>query len=309
MLCSTACPSQRAGSAAVCGIAGFPAEKGAFMKTWFITGGSTGLGRCIAEAALARGDQVAVAAIDPENMQDYLPRFDNRVLVQYLDVTSEDMVKETFAEAVRKFGRVDICVNNAGFMHLGAVEELTQAEVRKLMDTNFMGNFFVAKQAAKHMREQGGGVIVQMASLAAVDVLAGNGLYGASKWAVEGLSEALYHEMKPFGVKVIIVEPGTIKTGIARRSRHSEPLPAYHALLADVRKRWVDCDDSGDTGDPVKCAKILLKLVDLENPPVRIPLTTFAYEISQEVCRNRLVQAEHWLPYSRMADIAYDGPI
>ncbi len=279
------------------------------MKTWFITGGSTGLGRCIAEEALARGDQVAVAAIDPENMQDYLPRYDKNVLVQYLDVTSEELVTEAFAEAVRKFGRIDICVNNAGFMHLGAVEELTQVEVRKLMDTNFMGNFFVAKQAAKHMRENRSGVIVQMASLAAVDVLAGNGLYGASKWAVEGLSEALYHEMKPFGVKVILVEPGTIKTGIERRSRHSKPLPAYQELLAEVRRRWVDCDDSGDTGDPVKCAKVLLKLVELDDPPVRIPLTTFAYEVSQEVCRDRLVQAERWLPYSRMADIAYDGPI
>lgn len=273
-------------------------------KTWFITGASSGLGRSFAEAALSRGDQVAVASIDLENMQDYSKRFGALAYVQYLDVTSRVMVEEVFAAAAAHFGKIDICVNNAGFVQIGSLEEMSEEEARRQMDVNFFGTFFVSQQAARHMRERRSGTIVQMASLAAVDVLSGNCMYGASKWAVEGMSEALYQEMKEFGVRVIILEPGNIKTGIAKSARFSKRIPAYDDVIKPVRERWTRGDNSEDVGDPNKCAEVLLKLVDSENPPKRMILTTQAYEIVRSVLIERREELEAWKDFSSMADIS-----
>lgn len=274
------------------------------MKAWFITGAATGLGRCIAEAALSRGDRVAAVDIRIDLMQDYVERFGERAWVQRMDVTDEAAVREVFAGAVEYFGAIDVCVNNAGFMHLGAVEELSGEEMRQIMNVNFMGCFFVSREAAAHMRRQGRGTIIQMSSLAAVDVLAGNAAYAATKSAMEGMSVALAREMEHFNVRVVMLEPGTIKTGIAKNSRHSKPIAAYESMLASDRHRWVDCDDSGDTGDPLKCAQLVLRMADMDRPPLRLALTTLAYEVSFSALRQRLEELEKWREYSLMADIS-----
>lgn len=273
------------------------------MKTWFITGASSGLGRSFAEAALSRGDEVAVASIDPENMQDYSKRFGDLAYVQHLDVTNRGMVEDVFADAISHFGKIDICVNNAGFVQIGCLEEMSEIEARRQIDVNFFGTFFVSQQAARHMREHRSGTIVQMASLAAEDVLSGNCMYGASKWAVEGMSGALYHEMREFGVRVILLEPGNIKTGIAKSARFSKSIPAYDDVIKAVRERWTKGDNSEDIGDPDKCAQVLLKLVDSENPPKRMVLTTQAYEIVRSVLSARLEELDAWKDFSAMADI------
>lgn len=274
------------------------------MKNWFITGASSGLGRCIAEAALRRGDCVAAVATHPEKMHDLADVYGERVWVKRLDVTDETMVQSVFAQAVRTFGHIDVCVNNAGYMHLGAVEELSGEEMRRIMDTNYMGCFYVSREAAAHMRRAGKGIILQMSSLAGIDVLAGNAAYGASKFAMEGMSLALAREMEPFGVRVAILEPGTIKTGIARRSRHSAPIADYEEMLAADRHRWVDGDDSNDTGDPLRCAEIVLRLADMEKPPLHLPMTTLSYEIAKTVYKERLEELDTWQEYCRMADFA-----
>ena len=161
------------------------------MKTWYITGASTGLGRQYTLAALNRGDRVVAASIDPENMEDYKEKYKDQVLVQYLDVTKKDMVDQCFKEAVEYFGGIDICVNNAGYMQCGAVEEMSEEEVRKIFDCNFFGTFFVTQAAVEHMREKRSGMIIQTASLSAIDTIAGEGIYGATKKAIHGMSQAL----------------------------------------------------------------------------------------------------------------------
>ena len=275
------------------------------MKTWFITGASTGLGREYTLAALNRGDRVAAASIDPENMQDYREKYGDQVLVQYLDVTKKDMVDKVFAEAVQTFGHIDICVNNAGYMQCGAVEEMSEAEARRIFDCNFFGTLFVTQAAAAHMRSRRSGTIVQTASLSAVDTIAAEGLYGASKHALMGMSQALYHEMKEFGVRVVVIQPGPIKTNMARRAKVCEKrIPDYNQVMAAELERWSNPEDhTADTGDAAKCAQALLAIVDSENPPRHIVFTSFAYEILQMSVEARLAEAEEWKEVSFSCDI------
>lgn len=274
------------------------------MKTWYITGTSTGLGRKYVEAALARGDQVAAASIDPENMTDYNRRFGNQALVQYLDVTNREMVEKCFTEAIDHFGHIDVCVNNAGYIQCGAVEEMSEIEARNIFDCNFFGTLFVTQQAAKHMRERRSGTIVQTASLSAVDTIAGEGLYGSTKHAILGMSGALYHELKEFGVRVVVIEPGPIKTNMAKRARLCEQrIPDYERVLEPETTRWSTEDNAVDTGDASKCAQILLRVVDSENPPRQIVFTSFAYEILQNSVKERMREAEEWKEVSFSADM------
>lgn len=274
------------------------------MKTWYITGASTGLGREYTEAALARGDQVVATSIDPENMTDYKERFGNQVLVQYLDVTKTEMVEKCFTEAIAYFGHIDVCVNNAGYIQCGAIEEMSESEARNIFDCNFFGTLFVTQQAAKHMRERRSGTIVQTASLSAVDTIAGEGMYGATKHAILGMAGALYHELREFGVRVIVIEPGPIKTNMAKRAKLCERrIPDYEKVLEPETTRWGEGDNAVDTGDASKCAQILLKVVDSDNPPRQIVFTTFAYEVLQNSVKERMKEAEEWKEVSFSADI------
>ena len=274
------------------------------MKTWFITGASTGLGRCIAEAALNAGDNVAVASIDPENMQDYKGRFGDKVLVIDLDVTKSDKVKEAFASAIEYFGQVDVVVNNAGFMQCGAVESMEEDEVRRSFDCNFFGTFFLSKEAAAHMRPRRSGTIIQIASLSAVDTIGGEGIYGATKHAVLGMSQALHGELEPFGVKVVIVEPGPIRTTMAKRAKMCRnPIHEYDTVIGGELNRWEKEEEVKETNtNPKKCAQVILKLAECENPPREIVLGSFAHEILKETTGNRLVMADQWKEISDSTD-------
>lgn len=274
------------------------------MKTWFITGASSGLGRCFAEAALNRGDKVAVAAIDPENMQDYPEKYGERALVLDLDVSNPEQAKACFAKAVEVFGQIDVLVNNAGYMQCGAVESMEEDEVRRIFDVNFFGNFFLSKEAARHMRERGSGTIIQIASLSAVDTIAGEGMYGATKHAVLGMSQALHMELAPFGVKVVIVEPGPVHTNMSKRAKLCRnPVHAYDKIVGAELDRWAeDAEYNLPGADPAKCAKVILKLADAENPPREIVLSTFAYDVLQEVTKNRLASAEEWKAETKEVD-------
>lgn len=280
------------------------------MKTWYITGASTGLGRQYTLAALNRGDRVAAASIDPENMEDYKENYGDQVLVQYLDVTKKDMVDRCFKEAAEYFGGIDICVNNAGYMQAGAVEEMSEEEVRRIFDCNFFGTLFVTQAAVEHMREKRSGIIVQTASLSAIDTIAGEGIYGATKKAIHGMSQALYHEVKDFGVKVIILEPGPIATNMAKRAKLCRrEIEDYAEVVRSERIRWESSkiDRSHDCGDPALCAQALLKIVDSEEPPKEIALTTFANEILRITTKERLELADQWQEVTAMADIQVSG--
>lgn len=274
------------------------------MKNWYITGASTGLGREYAEAALNRGDQVVAVSIDPENMQDYKERYGDRVLVQELDVTDHEAVERSFAEAVEYFGHIDVCVNNAGYMQCGAIEEMSEEEARKIFDCNFFGTLFATQQAACHMRQRRSGMIVQTASLSAIDTIAGEGMYGATKRAILGMSGALYHELKEFGVHVVVLEPGPIKTNMAKRAKLCKKrIPDYEKVLEPETTRWDEGDNLVDTGDPAKCAQVLLKVVDSDDPPREIVFTTFAYDVLMNAINGRTAEAEKWKAESFSADI------
>lgn len=274
------------------------------MKTWFITGASTGLGRCVAEAAFSAGDSVAVASIDPENMQDYKERFKECALVIDLDISDPAKVKKSFNEAIDYFGHIDVLVNNAGYMQCGAVESMEEDEVRKIFDCNFFGTFFLSKEAAAHMRPRRNGMIIQIASLSAVDTIAGEGMYGATKHAVLGMSQALHAELAPFGVKVIIVEPGPVHTTMAKRAKLCRNnISEYNDTVGAELKRWQsDAKFDLQGTAPEKCADVIMKLSGTENPPREIVLGSFAYDILEKTTSERMKSALQWKEQTVAAD-------
>lgn len=274
------------------------------MKTWFITGAGSGLGRCIAEAALNRGDQAVVSDIRMEVMEDYAEHFGERALVRHLDVTDREEAEEVFRAGIESCGGIDVLVNNAGYVMFGPVEEIDPEQAYRIMETNFFGTFCLSRLAARHMRERRRGTIVQITSLSAVDAPAGNGIYAATKWAVEGLSVCLADEMRHFGVRVVCIEPGKIRTGIEKRAQVAAS-GAYEDILKEDMNRWREKDDSDSDGDPRKCAELIVRLADAENLPRRLALTTFAYTIAQAENRRRFDEAEVWRDWSVQAD--YSG--
>ncbi len=276
------------------------------MKNWFITGASTGLGRKIAEAALKRGDRVCAASIDPENMQDYEGRFGtNNVLVKKLDVTSYDMCANVFAQAVDYFGHIDVMVNCAGFMQCGAVECMEEDEVRKIFDCNFFGAFFMSKEAARHMRIRRSGTIIHVASLSAIDVIAGESMYGATKMAVKGMAQALHGELAEFGVNVCILEPGPIRTDMAKRAKICRnQIPEYNNSCGEEIERWKKTDsyDMERATDPEKIAQTVLRIADCDNPPRELVAGSFAYDILNVTYKERLASADEWYEESASCD-------
>ncbi|MBB3674757.1 SDR family NAD(P)-dependent oxidoreductase [Modestobacter versicolor] len=237
---------------------------GTAVKTWFITGTSTGFGRHWAEAALERGDRVVATARRAETIADYPERFGRDVLTLELDVTGREAVRAAVQRAQEHFGVLDVVVNNAGYGHFGMVEELTEQELRDQLETNFFGAVWVTQAALPVFRSQGHGHLVQVTSEGGVRAFPGIGAYHASKWAVEGLSESLWQEVGSMGIHVTNVEPGPYATDwLARGSRTSAPLPAYDAVRAAGEGGW-------QLGDPAATRAAMLQVVDSPEPPHRV---------------------------------------
>ncbi|MEV4219563.1 SDR family NAD(P)-dependent oxidoreductase [Nonomuraea sp. NPDC049725] len=241
-------------------------------KVWFITGTSRGLGREFAEAALSRGDRVAAAARDPRSLEALVDAHGDAVLPLALDVTDRAAVFESVRRAQERFGRLDVIVNNAGYAQIGAVEELTERELRDQMETNLFGAVWVVQAALPYLREQRSGHIVQLSSAAGLIAMPLGGAYHASKWALEGLNEALAGEVAGFGVKVTVIEPGGFAT---RDGKNPDPLANGHMARMDpaydeLRQRLGAAAGSQPAGDPAAAAQALLTLVDLDNPPLRV---------------------------------------
>jgi NAD(P)-dependent dehydrogenase (short-subunit alcohol dehydrogenase family) len=269
------------------------------MKYWLITGASRGLGRAFAEAALERGDKVAMTSRNPRRLDDLVARFGEAAVALPLDLTRTAEVTNVFQQAVERCGHLDVVVNNAGYILLGAVEEITEQEAREQVETLFFGPLFLTKEAVRHMRERGSGTIVQVSSLAGIGGLPGNSMYGASKWALEGMCEALRQEVKDFGIRVIILQPAGIRTDIAHGIQRSRPLSYYDEVLREQRERWVTGEDPHATGDAKRCAQVLLDLVDRSDPPFRLALGSFGTEIGRLLWRQRIEESEAWDKVSR----------
>lgn len=263
------------------------------MKVWFITGASRGLGRAFAEAALDRGDKVAATSRTLASVQDLQEKYGEAALPIALDVCDTQACRDAFRYAVDYFGQVDVLVNNAGYILLGAVEECDEESMRKEVETMFFGPLFLSQEAVKHMRPRGSGVILHTSSLGALDVLAGNSMYGAAKWALEGASEALRREIEPFGLHVIMIEPGAIRTGIGGTVVKAPEMREYDSCsaLVEQRERWATTTDHTACGDPKKCAQVVLQLVDSDNPPFRLLMSSEANNIGIQYLKDRLEDA------------------
>lgn len=263
-------------------------------KNWFITGASRGFGREWTRAALERGDRVAATARDTSTLEDLVARYGDAFVPLQLDVTDRDAAIAAVADAHRALGPLDVVVNNAGYGHFGFVEELSEADIRQQMETNFFGLLWVTQAALPLLREQRSGHIIQVTSIGGLSAFPLLGAYHASKWAVEGLTQSLAAEVKEFGIKVTLVEPAGFATDWAGSSSiHSDPLPAYD----DQRRRAEEsraARNSSGPGDPGASAAALLQIVDAEEPPLRCLFGAAALSIVRADYESRLAGWEAW---------------
>jgi NAD(P)-dependent dehydrogenase (short-subunit alcohol dehydrogenase family) len=260
-------------------------------KVWFITGTSKGFGRVWAEAALARGDQVAATARDTKTLEPLVEKFGDNVAALALDVTDKSAVAAAIAAAHQKFGRLDVVINNAGYGLFGAVEEVSEAEARAQIETNLFGALWVTQAALPIMRAQRAGHIIQISSIGGVNAFPTVGLYHASKWGLEGFSQSLASEVAAFGIKVTIVEPGGYATewGGASATR-AAPMPAY-----DPARAAIAAFRSGNTpGDPDATGAAMLKVVDSPEPPLRIFFGSVGLPLTRAEYLRRLETWEKW---------------
>lgn len=243
------------------------------MRTWLITGASRGFGALIVEKALQAGDAVIATARKPADITARLGEHANLLAVR-LDVTREEEAHQAVAEGIKRFGRIDVLVNNAGFGVLGAVEETSAAETERLFATNVFGVLNVTRAVLPHMRQQRAGHIINISSIGGYQAYMGWGVYGATKFAVEGITEALYQELAPLGIHATVVEPGFFRTDFLDEQsllKTALELPDYDETVGKVRHVARDYNHA-QPGNPAKLADALMALVKAPNPPQRLPL-------------------------------------
>ena len=259
-------------------------------KTWFITGASRGFGRIWAEAALSRGDQVTATARKLEDIADLAARFGDAVLPLALDVTNSEQVKQVVNQAYAHFGKLDVLVNNAGASLLAATEEASDEQIRDLFDTNYIGMVRVLRAALPLLRQQGSGHILGVSSGLGITSLPLIGFYCATKWAVEAMHEALAQEVEGFGIKVTLVEPAAYATDFGKSAKIADVLEPY----ADFRKQVMARLTTIERGDPQATSDAILKLVDTENPPLRLGLGTTILSRARAAYAERIATWESW---------------
>jgi NAD(P)-dependent dehydrogenase (short-subunit alcohol dehydrogenase family) len=240
-------------------------------RVWLITGASSGFGHAIADAALSRGDSVAATSRRTDELSDLAQNA--RVHVLSLDVTDAAQRAAAVSEVIGRFGRIDVLVNNAGRTQVGAVEETSDEELRALFDLHFFAPAALTRAVLPHMREHGGGAIVQMSSVGGQVTAPGFGAYCATKFALEGLTETLRDEVAGFGIRTLIVEPGAFRTGLFRpgAAYMSAEMPEYAETVGPTRA-YVRDNNGEQPGDPAKAAAAILAALDADAPPTRLVL-------------------------------------
>jgi NAD(P)-dependent dehydrogenase (short-subunit alcohol dehydrogenase family) len=279
--------------------------KNGFKRVWFITGASRGLGALIAKAALADGNAVIAAG---RNVAAIAGRLGDSLalLPVALDVTNEAQAKTAVEAVVEKFGRIDVLVNNAGFGLLGAIEESSDADVRRMYDTNVFGLLNITRAVLPVMRSQRAGHIINMSSLGGYRSAAGFGAYCSTKFAVEGLTEALRAELKPLGIHATVVEPGYFRTDFLDASSlvvAREVIADYDETSGNVRRIAANMNHN-QPGDPAKLATALVELVDSQTPPLRLPLGTDALKAIAEKNAYVTQETETWKALSQSTDFS-----
>jgi NAD(P)-dependent dehydrogenase (short-subunit alcohol dehydrogenase family) len=266
-------------------------------KTWFITGASRGFGRIWAEAALKRGDQVTATARKLADVAGLKKQFGDAVLPLALDVTNSEQVQQAVQQAYAHFGRLDILVNNAGTSLLAATEEASDEQIRDLFDTNYIGMVRVLRAALPLLRKQGSGHILGVSSGLGITSMPLIGFYAATKWAVEALHEALAQEVRPFGLRVTLVEPGAYATDFGKSAKIADALGPY----ADFRKQFLTRLANMESGDPEATVEAVLKLADTDDPPLRLGLGNTILPRARTAYTERLATWEAWEDVSNAA--------
>jgi NAD(P)-dependent dehydrogenase (short-subunit alcohol dehydrogenase family) len=270
-------------------------------KVWFITGTSRGFGREWAIAALARGDKVAATARDTATLDDLKDKYGEALLPIRLDVTDYDADFAAVAQAQSHFGRLDIVVNNAGYGQFGFIEELSEKDARDQIETNVFGALWITQAALPFLREQRSGHIIQVSSIGGITAFPNVGIYHASKWALEGFSQALAQEVAPFGIHVTLIEPGGFATDWGgSSSKRATPLPAYAEVHAEADR--LRNQRAAKQGDPHASASAILKVVDAENPPLRVFFGELPLQLAKADYESRLKTWEEWQPVAVAAE-------
>jgi len=271
------------------------------MPVWFITGCSTGFGRELAMHLLERGYNTVVTARNPDDVSD-LARVRNSLVLK-LDVTDQDQIDKAIKTAEEKFGRIDVLVNNAGIGYFGAVEESEEDQVRRMFEINVFGLSRMIQAVLPGMRKQGKGFIVNFSSIGGLCSFPALGFYNATKFAVEGLSEALWQEVEPLGIKVMLVEPSGFRTDWAGRSANeSKQLIVDYAATASAWQSNVRANSGKQAGDPVRAAHAILQVVESPNPPHHLLLGNDAYEAATAKLQNMHKEFSSWEAVSRGVD-------
>ena len=274
-------------------------------RVWFITGASKGLGYAFTKTALDAGDQVVAVARTKGKLEKLQEQYADALMFLKLDIRDRETVFATVKAAVEHFGHLDIVVNNAGIMTLGMVEELSEADVRNLMETNFFGALWVCQAVIPYLREQRTGHMIQISSIGGLISGPMSGLYSASKFALEGLSEALAQEAAHFGVKLTIVEPGGYWTDLYTAMNYSKPLDAYDSLREELTKQY---SEGSVDSDPILAAEALMKLVQSDNPPRRLILGSVIFDLVRNTYHERIKTWEDWESVSRSAEKGIPAP-
>ncbi len=260
-------------------------------RVWFITGSSSGFGRALVEAIRARGERVVATARRPEALADLAA---DDVLTLALDVTREEQIEPALDAAVDRFGRIDVLVNNAGAGFIGALEEMSLRELRDALEVMFVGPAALTRAVIPRMRAQGSGAIVQISSMGGQVTGPGGSAYSAAKFALEALSEAVAGEVADFGIHVLIVEPGSFRTGLLGRGlRAAPPLEAYAPTVGRTRE-FFQSEDGNQPGDPAKAATAILTALDAEDPPLRLAVGADAVDGIRAKHEMMLAELARW---------------
>lgn len=273
-------------------------------KVWFITGCSTGFGRHIAVQAIEAGYKVVVTARRVEQIQDIVSGHEENTLALPLDVTHDGQIKDAVQQTIAKFGRIDVLVNNAGIGYFSSVEESLEEETRRMFEINFWGLMHMTNAVLPHMRAQKSGHIINFSSIGGLTSFPTLGYYHATKYAVEGISESLAKELTPFNIAVTLIEPSGFRTDWGGRSsvKTDTQIPELKDSFVGQMLQGVQQNGGQESGDPVKAAAAVIKVVETPSPPLRLLLGKAAYQAATHKFTGMLSDIEEWKEITLNAD-------
>lgn len=275
-------------------------------RVWLITGSSTGFGRSLTEAVLKHGDRVVATARKPEQLDDLVQQYPDTIKAVRLDVTNLQEVHAAVEAALNEYDRIDVLVNNAGYGSVGAIEEVSDDDIKRQFDTNLFGALNVTRAVLPTLREQRTGHILNISSVGGVVSFAGVGIYCATKFALEAVSESLAQELKPLGIKVTIIEPGAFRTDFSGRSIVTpDQQIADYAETSGKMIQWNQEIDGKQPGDPAKAAAAMIQVVETENPPLRLALGEDAVNGITQKLESMKTELEAWKDIS--VNTAFEG--